>query len=199
VPTTKELLEFLPARKNNNIEAVRTDNIHEVAVMTWGLPTDTFLQIHVLVSLIGIAAGLVVLYGLLTARRLAGWTALFLAATILTSVTGFPLPPFGFDPPRALGVILLIVLGLAAAALYVFDLKGAWRWIYVCSAVAALYLNVFVAVIQSFQKLPFLQPLAPTQSEPPFVVAQLAVLAAFVVLGVLAVIRFHPETVTPAR
>ncbi len=161
--------------------------------MTWGIPTDTFLQIHVLVSLIGIAAGLVVLYGLLTAQRLAGWTALFLAATILTSVTGFPLPPFGFDPPRALGVILLIVLGLAAAALYVFSLNGAWRWIYVCSAVAALYLNVFVAVIQSFQKLPFLQPLAPTQSEPPFVAAQLAVLAAFIALGVLAVIRFHPR------
>jgi len=162
--------------------------------MTWGIPTATFLQIHVVLSLIGIAAGLVVLYGLLTARRLPGWTALFLATTILTSVTGFPLPPFGFDPPRALGVTLLILLGVAVIALYIFDLKGSWRWIYVCGAVAALYLNVFVAVVQSFQKLPFLQPLAPTQSEPPFVVVQLVVLAAFAVLGVFAVIRFHPET-----
>jgi hypothetical protein len=161
--------------------------------MTWGIPTDTFLQIHVLVSLIGIVAGLAVLYGLLTARRLAAWTALFLAATILTAVTGFPLPPFGFDPPRALGVILLILSAVAIAALYIFNLGGAWRWIYVCGAVAALYLNVFVAVVQSFQKLPFLQPLAPTQSEPPFVVTQLVVLAAFVVLGVLAALRFHPE------
>src|SRR6266853_1661096 len=115
--------------------------------MTWGIPTGTFLQIHVVLSLVGIASGLVALYGLLAGRLLRGWTALFLATTVLTSVTGFPLPPFGFDPPRALGVILLIVLGLAAAALYVFGLKGAWRWIYVCGAVAALYLNVFVAVI----------------------------------------------------
>ncbi len=161
--------------------------------MTWGIPTAAFLQIHVLMSLIGIAAGLVVLYGLLIARHLGGWTALFLATTILTSLSGFPLPPFGFDPPRAVGVISLILLGLATAALYVFNLKEAWRWIYVCAAVAALYLNVFVAVVQSFQKLAFLQPLAPTQSEPPFVVVQLAVLAAFAALGVFAVIRFHPE------
>ena len=164
--------------------------------MTWGIPTAAFLQIHVLMSLIGIAAGLVALYGLLTARRLPGWTALFLVTTVLTSVTGFPLPPFGFDPPRAVGVILLILLGVAIVALYVFNLRGAWRWIYVCGAVAALCLNVFVAVVQSFQKLSFLQPLAPTQSEPPFVVVQLAVLAAFVALGVLAVIRFHPAAQT---
>jgi hypothetical protein len=182
--------------KDDNIEELGIANIHEVAVMTWGIPTDTFVQIHVVLSLIGIAAGLVVLYGLLTSQPLGGWTALFLAATILTSVTGFPLPPFGFDPARALAVISLILLGLAIAALYVFNLRGAWRWIYVCGAVAALYLNVFVAVIQSFQKLSFLQPLAPTQSEPPFVVTQLAVLAAFAVLGVLAIIRFHPEAQT---
>src|SRR5713101_6541930 len=179
--------------KDDNIEEVGAANIHEVAVMTCGIPTAAFLQIHVLMSLIGIATGLVVLYGLLTARHLGGWTALFLATTILTSLTGFPLPPFGFDPPRAVGVISLILLGLATAALYIFNLKGAWRWIYVCGAVAALYLNVFVAVVQSFQKLPFLQPLAPTQSEPPFVLVQLAVLAAFAALGAFAVIRFHPE------
>jgi len=164
--------------------------------MTWGIPTDTFVQIHVLLSLVGIAAGLIVLYGFLTARRFPGWTALFLATTILTSVTGFPLPPFGFDPARAVAVISLILLAIATAALYVFNLRGAWRWIYVCGAVAALYLNVFVAVVQSFQKLPFLRPLAPTQSEPPFAMTQLAVLVGFVVLGVLAVIRFHPEART---
>jgi hypothetical protein len=175
---------------------LHTDNIHEVAVMTWGISTATFVQVHVFISLIGIAAGLVVLYGLLTALPLRGWTAVFLATTALTSITGFPLPPFGFDPPRMVGVISLILLAMAAAALYVFNLAGAWRWIYICGAVAALYLNVFVAVVQSFQKLPFLQALAPTQSELPFVVVQLAVLAAFVALGVLAVIKFHPETTT---
>jgi hypothetical protein len=157
------------------------------------MEANAMLQIHVLVSLIGIVSGFVVLYGLLVGRPLGGWTALFLATTILTSVTGFPLAPFGFDPARAVGVISLVLLALAVVALYVFRLAGVWRWVYVGSAIAALYLNVFVGVAQAFQKLPFLQPLAPTQSEPPFLVAQLAVLVIFVALGILAAIRFHPE------
>jgi hypothetical protein len=161
--------------------------------MTWGIPTDTFLQIHVVLSLIGIASGVVVFYGLLTGDRSGGWTAFFLATTILTGVTGFPLPPFGFDPARTVGAILLVLLALAVAARYAFGLLGVWRWIYIVSAVMALYLNVFVGVIQSFQKLPFLQPLAPTQSEPPFLIAQIAVLAIFAGLGALAVMRFHPK------
>jgi len=161
--------------------------------MTWGIPTDTFLQIHVILSLVGIASGLVVLYGLLTGNPLGAWTAIFLATTILTGVTGFPLPPFGFDPPRAVGFILLVLLALAVVALYAFRLAGVWRSIYIISAIMALYLNVFVGVTQSFQKLAFLQPLAPTQSEPPFLIAQIVVLLLFIVLGVLAVRRFHPR------
>jgi hypothetical protein len=160
--------------------------------MTWGIPTNTFLQIHVILSLVGIASGLVALCGMLAGKLLHGWTALFLATTVLTSVTGFPLPPFGFDPPRAVGTLSLALLALAILALYVFQVRGAWRWIYVATAVAALYLNCFVAVVQSFQKLSFLQPLAPTQSEPPFVVAQIVVLAVFVGLGIVAARRFHP-------
>jgi hypothetical protein len=151
------------------------------------------LLIHVLLSLIGMFAGFVVLYGLLTGRTSNGWTATFLVTTILTSLSGFPLPPFGFDPPRAVGVISLVLLALAVASLYVFRLAGSWRWIYVGSAVIALYLNVFVGVVQAFQKLPFLQALAPTQSEPPFLVTQLVVLAAFIALGVLAAIKFRPD------
>jgi hypothetical protein len=165
----------------------------EHRVMTWGIPTSLFLQIHVVISLIGIVSGLVVFYGLLTGRSFDGWTALFLATTVLTSVTGFPLPPFGFTPARAVGVVSLVLLAIAVAALYVFHLAGAWRWIYISSALSALYLNVFVGVTQAFQKLSFLQPLAPTQSEPPFLVVQLAVLAIFIALGVLAAIRFHPQ------
>src|SRR5215211_9294394 len=122
------------------------------------------LQIHVLISLIGIVSGLVVLYGLLTGRPFGAWTALFLAATIVTSVTGFPLPSFGLSPGRLIGIISLVLLGLAVAALYGFRLAGAWRWIYVGSAVAALYFNIFIGIVQSFQKLSFLNPLAPTQS-----------------------------------
>ncbi len=160
--------------------------------MTWGMPTQLLLLIHVFLSLVGIFSGLIALYGLLSGRLFGGWTALFLATTVLTSVTGFPLPPFGFDPPRAVGVISLVLLALSVAGLYVFRLAGAWRWIFIVSAVAALYLNTFVGVTQAFQKLSLLQPLAPTQSEPPFLLAQIAVLAAFIVFGVVATIRFHP-------
>jgi len=152
------------------------------------------LQVHVGLSLIGIASGFVVVYGMMTGSPFPGWTALFLATTILTSVTGFPLPPYGFDPPRAIGVLSLVLLAAAVAGLYLFKLAGAWRWIYIVTAIASLYLNTFVAVVQSFQKLAFLQPLAPTQSEPPFVIAQLVVLVAFIALGVLAVRRFRPVT-----
>jgi hypothetical protein len=162
-----------------------------------GISTDAFLSFHVIVSLIGIASGLVVLYGLVNGQALGAWTAVFLATTILTSATGFLLPPFGFDPPRAVGILSLVLLALAVVAFYGFHLAAAWRWIYVVTAVMALYLNAFVAVIQAFGKLSFLQSLAPTQSEPPFVIAQLVVLAAFVALGFLAVRRFHPATATP--
>jgi hypothetical protein len=152
-----------------------------------------FVQIHVLISLVGILSGFVVLYGLLVERPFHGWTAIFLATTALTSITGFALPPIGLDPPRVVGVLCLVLLALAIAALYAFRLTGPWRWIYVGGATGALYLNVFVAVVQAFQKLPLLQPLAPTQSEPPFLVAQIVVLAVFVMLGILAGIRFHPQ------
>ena len=159
--------------------------------MTMGIPTSLFVQIHVVLSLIGMLAGAFMLYGLLSARASSGWTALFLATTILTSASGFPLPPFGFDPARAVGVLSLGLLALAAIALYGFGLGGLWRLIYIGAAVAAFYLNVFVGVTQAFQKLPFLKPLAPTLSEPPFLIAQMVVLAAFVVLGILAMTRFR--------
>jgi hypothetical protein len=152
----------------------------------------SLLQIHVALSLLEIPVGLVVIYGLLNAASYPSWTALFLVFAVLTSLTGFPLPPFGFDPPRAVGVLTLVLLGAAAIALYVFALRGAWRMIFIVTATAALYLDVFVGVIQSFEKIPALEVLAPTQSEPPFVVAQVVVLAIFIALGVLAVRRFHP-------
>ena len=161
--------------------------------MTWGMSTHLFLQIHVALSLIGIVTGLIVLYGLLSGRALGGWTALFLLSTILTSITGFPLPPFGLDPPRMVGILSLVLLAVAVGAYYAFHLRGGWRWVYVVTAMAALYLNCFVAVIQSFAKIPALRALAPTQSEPPFLIAQLVVLALFVVLGFLSVLKFHPQ------
>jgi hypothetical protein len=153
----------------------------------------SLLAIHVGLSLVGIVSGLIVLYGLLSGHAFGGWTALFLATTILTSLTGFPLPPFGFDPPRAIGVLSLILLAIAVGAYYLFHLAGAWRWVYVVTAMTALYLNCFVLVFQGFLKVQALHDLAPTQSEPPFLVAQSAVLIVFVVLGFLAVRKFHPK------
>jgi hypothetical protein len=151
------------------------------------------LQFHVVISLVGILSGLVMLYGLLTGKDLSAWIAVFLVTTILTSLTGFPLPPFGFDPPRAVGVLSLILLAGAVAAYYAFRLAGPWRWIFVACAAAALYLNVFVLVVQSFLKIPALHALAPTQTEQPFKLAQLVVLALFVLFGVVALARFHSE------
>jgi hypothetical protein len=163
------------------------------AVMTWGIPTHLFLQIHVAISLVALVAGLIALYSWLSGKVSSGWTAFFLVMIILTSVTGFPLPPFGFDPPRMVGILSLILLAIAVLAIYVFRVAGAWRWIFIVTAMTALYLDAFVGVIQAFNKLSFLHELAPNGNEPPFVIVQVVVLAIFVVLGFLAVRRFHPE------
>jgi hypothetical protein len=151
------------------------------------------LGFHVIVSLIGIVSGIVVLVGMLSAQRMAGLTAVFLATTVLTSVTGFFLPAEHLLPSHVVGIISLVVLAIALVALYLRRLAGAWRWIYVVTAVIALYFNCFVGVAQAFQKIAALHALAPTQSEPPFMIAQLIVLAIFIVLGFLAVKRFHPK------
>jgi hypothetical protein len=151
---------------------------------------------HVAISLAGIFTGLIVAYGLLTSRRFDGWTAIFLVTTAATSVTGLLFPFHGFKPSYVVGLISLVILAIASFARYRRRLAGSWRWIYVVTAMIALYLNVFVLIVQSFMKVPTLKALAPTQSEPPFAVTQLAVLAVFVVLTVIAAVRFHVE---PAR
>lgn len=160
--------------------------------MILGMTTSTFTLVHVLISLVGIGSGLVVLFGLLTAKRLDGWTALFLVTTVATSVTGFGFPFDHLLPSHKVGIISLVVLALAILARYSFHMAGKWRWIYVVSALIALYLNVFVLIVQAFEKAPALRALAPTQSEPPFLVAQLVVMLVFIVLGVFAVKKFHP-------
>jgi hypothetical protein len=157
---------------------------------------QVYTIIHTLISLVGIFAGFVVLFGLLAGKRLDGWTKWFLITTVLTSVTGFGFPVHQFMPSHGVGIISLLVLAVAIYARCRRELAGAWRWIYVVSAMIALYLNVFVGVVQAFEKVPALKALAPTQTEPPFKLTQFVVLALFVVLTVVAAIRFHPE---PAR
>src|SRR5262245_22685317 len=161
--------------------------------MILGLSPSTFTLVHVVFSLIGIVSGLVVFAGMFGSKKLPGWTVLFLATTVLTSVTGFLFPFSNFGAAHVVGVISLVALGAAILALYVGRLAGFWRWTYVAGAVLALYLNVFVGVAQAFQKLPFLAALAPTQSEAPFLIAQLAVMVIFLALGVVAVKAFRPD------
>jgi hypothetical protein len=166
--------------------------------MILGMSTPTFTLVHVILSLVGILAGAIAALGMLSAKKLESWTALFLATTVATSATGFLFHSAAFGPPHVVGFISLVVLAVAILALYGRHLAGPWRWIYVVGAVLALYLNVFVGVVQAFQKLPFLQPLAPTQSEPPFLIAQVVVMVIFIALGILAARRFHPGAMKPA-
>jgi hypothetical protein len=151
----------------------------------------TFTLIHVAISLVAIASGFVVLFGMFAGKRLDGWTALFLSTTVATSVTGFLFPFHHFMPSHAVGTLSLIVLAVAIVARYRRHLAVSWRWLYVVSAATALYFNVFVLIAQSFQKIPALKALAPTQSEPPFLVTQLIVMLLFVVFTVVAVKKFR--------
>lgn len=161
--------------------------------MIWGMTESTFTLLHVVLSLIGIGAGLIVMFGLLAEKRLEGWTVLFLVTTVATSVTGFGFPFDHLLPSHKVGIISLVVLGLAILARYVLHLGGPWRGVYVVCAGVALYLNVFVAVVQAFQKVPALHALAPRETEPPFVITQLIVLALFAALIIVSAKRFQGE------
>lgn len=161
--------------------------------MILGLSTAAFTTLHVTLSLVGIASGTIAVCGLVGSKRLSGWTATFLVSTVATSVTGFLFHSKTLGPPHIVGLTSLVVLAVAIVALYKMKLVGAWRRVYVISAVLALYLNVFVGVVQAFQKVPSLKALAPTGSEPPFAAAQSAVLIVFVCLAVLAAKRFRPH------
>jgi len=149
---------------------------------------ETYTLVHVVLSLVGIASGLLVLGGLLAGKQLNGLTVLFLTTTVATSATGFGFPFTHLLPSHVVGAISLVVLAIAIYARYARK-AGRWRTTYVICAIAALYMNVFVLVVQSFMKVPGLHALAPTQSEPPFAIAQLVVLVIFIGLGALAVRR----------
>jgi uncharacterized protein YggT (Ycf19 family) len=152
----------------------------------------TLTAVHVLLSLIGILSGMVILFGLLTANPRNGWTLLFLATTLATTATGFLFPIHGFTPALGVGVLSMFILAATITARYCFHLRSAWRRVYVVGAVAALYFNSLVLVVQSFLKIPVLHMLAPNGSEPAFTLTQGIVLVFFLVTGFLAVKRFHP-------
>jgi len=148
--------------------------------------------IHTLISLIAIFTGLIVVFGMIGGKRLDGWTKWFLITAVLTTATGFFFPFHGFTPAIGLGIISLPFLALTVFARCSKQLAGAWRWIYVIGAVICLYFNLFVLVVQLFEKVPALHAIAPTQTEMPFKLTQLVVLVLSVVLASIAVVRFHP-------
>ena len=162
--------------------------------MMLGLSLSTVTTVHVVISLIGIASGLVVLFGLIKSQSMPGMTALFLLSTILTSATGFMFPFGQLLPSHVIAIVSLILLAIACVALYSMKLSGVWRSIYVVTAMTSLYLNVFVLVIQSFMKIAPLHALAPSvpPSEPPFAVVQGLVLVLFIAAIVAAARRFRP-------
>lgn len=159
--------------------------------MVFGMSLGTYTLLHVIISLIGIASGFVVMYGFLKGKASGSWNAVFLTTTALTSISGFGFPFTHLLPSHKIAIISLVVLSVTIPARYVFHLAGSWRRTYVIGSTIALYFNVFVLVAQSFMKVPALHALAPSQTEAPFAVAQLIVLAGFVVLGVFAVKRFR--------
>jgi hypothetical protein len=162
--------------------------------MIVGMSLSAFTTLHVIISLIAIASGIVVMFGLLGSRRMPGWTAIFLLFTILTSVTGFLFPFDKLLPSHMIGILSLVLLAIACIALYGMKLSGAWRWIYVLTAMVSLYLNVFVLVVQAFLKVGPLHALAPSNppSEPPFAILEGIVLVFFVIVIIGAVRRFRP-------
>src|SRR5258707_14372928 len=165
--------------------------------MILGMSSATFVLVHVVISLIGIVAGIIVMFGMLGSRRQPGLTAIFLLLTILTSATGFLIPPLLSDkllPSHMIGILSLLLLAIACIALYVMRLSGSWRWVYVLTALLALYFNVFVLVIQSFLKIPALTAVAPGNppSGPVFPVGQGVVLVLFVLMCIAAWRRFRP-------
>jgi hypothetical protein len=160
--------------------------------MILGLSLVQFTYLHVFLSLIGIGAGLFIIYGLLTSRRLSILTTLFLVSTAATSLTGFLYPFKGITPGIILGVLSIIALVLAIVALYGKKLAGPWRGTYVVSAMVAYYFNFFVMIAQSFDKVPALHSFAPSQASPGFGFTQAAVLVVFILLTVRAVKKFHP-------
>jgi hypothetical protein len=151
----------------------------------------TFTLFHVAISLIGILSGLVVVLGMVSGKGLEAWNQLFLITTVATSVTGFFFPFHGFTPGIAVGILSLVALAVAITARYGRHMVGGWRRTYVITAVIALYFNVFVLVVQLFEKVPSLHALAPKGSEPPFVITQGIVMVIFIAAGIAAAKRFR--------
>lgn len=151
--------------------------------MILGLTIPQFTALHVAISLIAIAAGLIALPAFARGRILPRTTGIFLWTTLLTSLTGFLFPVVAFTPALGFGILSTLILVATFWAWYGRKLAGGAATVYVITATLALYLNLFVLVVQSFLKVPALNVLAPNGTEPPFAIAQGVLLIAMLGLG----------------
>jgi magnesium-transporting ATPase (P-type) len=176
---------FAPTSQGRN-------SLQKAHVMT----TSTFTLVHTVLSIVALVAGIIVVMGLLASKSSNGWTAVYLVTAVATSATGFGFASPSFMPSHWVGVISLVVLLAAILARYVFHFAGSWRLIYAVSMVLSVYFLVFVAIAQAFLKVPALRAMAPTQSEPPFAIAQGVCLVIFIALAIAAARKFHPVAAT---
>jgi hypothetical protein len=167
--------------------------------MIIGVSIATFTILHVIITLIAIATGFIVMFGMVCSKKMSGWSAIFWLTTLLTSVTGFMFPIHGFTPALGVGGFAMVVLAIGLLARYVKRFAGSWRWIYAVTAVVSLYLNFFVLIVQAFQKIPLINPLAPVVGPPfagatntQFAIAQGVALVFFVVMGIVTALKFRP-------
>jgi hypothetical protein len=173
----------------------RITTLKKEPAMVLGMSLAAFTTLHTAIALVGIFSGVVAVTRMLRVRRLNGWTTLFLFSTALTTITGFFFPFREILPSHIVGVISLVALVFVFVALYVKELEGGWRVTYIAGAVFVLYLNTFVGVVQSFQKVSFLRPLAPTQAEPPFIIVQGLLLLVSVIAFFAVSRRFRPGAI----
>jgi hypothetical protein len=190
VPRTRTFIACL--RKTLRARTHPESTARKEKAMILGMSTGLFTGIHVLLSLVGIATGFIVMFGMIGGKKLPSWTAWFFVTNILTDVTGFLFPFKGITPGIIIGALSLVVLAVAMIGYYIQRLTGGWRARYVICAAVALYFNVFVLIVQSFEKIGALKAIAPTQSAPPFGIAQLCALGLVVLLTILAFRRFKP-------
>jgi hypothetical protein len=160
--------------------------------MILGMSTGLFTGIHVFLSLVGIVTGFIVMFGMIGGKKLPKWAAWFFVTNILTDVTGFLFPFKGITPGIIIGALSLVVLLVAMIGYYGKRLTGGWRARYVITVAVALWFNVFILIVQSFEKIAALKEIAPTQASPPFGIAQLCALVLLIILTTLAFRRFRP-------
>jgi hypothetical protein len=164
--------------------------------MVLSISAETYTFLHVMIGLVGIGLGLVVMFRILTGRRLYRLPPLFFVATLTAILTGFGFPQTCLLPTHIIGILSIVVLAVTIPACCVFHREGVWRDVFVIGSATTLYLSIFVFLMKVLLKFPALHALAPTQRQkcPPFLISQFIILALFVAVTNLAIKKFHSDS-----